>query len=155
VISSKPYAPAVCISQEISLGLISARKPSRPQGHIAVEMIKSMTNRNYTIGNRNRELPTCSRSASTSCGTAYPTFSEHNCKMLPCKSYMQSDVDLIASLNLDMNLDFLTLNTHTHTHTYTHTHPHTHTHTHTPTPTPTHTHTHKHTHTHIYTPDSV
>jgi hypothetical protein len=36
------------------------KKPSRPQGHSAVEMIKSTTSRNYTIGNRNRDLPTCS-----------------------------------------------------------------------------------------------
>jgi len=46
--------------QEIFLVLISVKKLSQPQGHSGAGRIMSMKNSNDTIGNRTRDLPTCS-----------------------------------------------------------------------------------------------
>ena len=46
--------------QEIFLVLISVKRLSQPQGHSAAGRIMSMKNSNETIGNRTRDLPTCS-----------------------------------------------------------------------------------------------
>jgi len=47
-------------NQEIFLVLISVTRLSQPQGRSAVGSIMSMKNSNDTIGNRTRDLPTCS-----------------------------------------------------------------------------------------------
>jgi hypothetical protein len=49
---------------------------SQPQGHSAAGRIMSMKNSNDTIGNRTRDLPTCSAVTQTNCATTYPRYWE-------------------------------------------------------------------------------
>ena len=90
---------------------------SRPQGHSAARRILSMKNSNDTIGNRTRDLQTCSAVASTNCTTACPTCptyyhvqkpntnaissptlgQTHNPKRITVSSYGQNTVFVICS----------------------------------------------------------
>ena len=59
---------------------------SQSQGHTAARRIMSMKNSNDTIGNRTRDLPTCSPVPQTNCATAYINqIREHKKKQIGCR----------------------------------------------------------------------
>ena len=75
--------------QEIFLVLISVRKLSQPQGHSAAGRIMSMKNSNDTIGNRTRDLPTCSAvPQSTALPAACPQIVRYVKKIIQCSNIL-------------------------------------------------------------------
>ena len=54
------------------------KRLSRPQGHSAVGKVMSMENPNDTIGNRTRDLPTCSAVPQPTALPRTTVFYEHN-----------------------------------------------------------------------------